>query len=322
MTKKKSNKPSKKLRQSPPNPPAMISSERRPTEKIMRDLHQLLNQQEFASVEEANQFLQQLMTSSGGFIPEMSPSSPLERAQDVMYRAWESSNRTQRIKLARQALDISRDCADAYVLLAEEDAKTAAEARALYEEGVRAGERALGKDNFDDMMGDFWGILETRPYMRARLGLAQVLLALGEQQQAADHMWDMLRLNPGDNQGVRYVLLDILFLMGDDAGLTKLLKQYPDDWSANWKYTTALSTFRQKGKTSKANALLKDAIQHNQFVPPFILGTKKLPRQLPPYISPGQENEAIDYAVDGIAMWQQTPGACDWIKEILAENLT
>ena len=38
--------------------------------------------------------------------------------------------------------------------------------------------------------------------MRARLGLAQALWAMGDQQAAIEHLHDMLRLNPGDNQGV------------------------------------------------------------------------------------------------------------------------
>jgi len=287
---------------------------------MLQAIHKILNQQAFGSVEEANQFMQQLMASTGGYVPEMSPRSSLERAQDVMYRAWESPNRSQRVKLARQALEISPDCADAYVLLAEANARTPAEARALYEQGVKAGERALSQEDFEEMVGYFWGILETRPYMRARLGLAQALWVLGEHQQAADHLHELLRLNPGDNQGVRYLLATLLLQMGDDTALEKLLAQYPDDWSANWKYSAALLAFRKDGKSERANALLKEALQYNRFVPPFLLGRTKPPKQMPAFVSPGQENEAVDYAVDAVIAWQQTPGARDWLMEILAQS--
>jgi len=47
--------------------------------------------------------------------------TPLERAQDLMYRAFDSTGE-KRVTLARKALAISEDCADAYVLLAEETA--------------------------------------------------------------------------------------------------------------------------------------------------------------------------------------------------------
>ena len=47
----------------------------------------------------------------------------LHEAQDLMYRAWETTGRQARINLAKRALEISPLCADAYVLLAEEECR-------------------------------------------------------------------------------------------------------------------------------------------------------------------------------------------------------
>ena len=80
-------------------------------------------------------------------------------AQDVMYDAWEQTNRRARVALAHKALAISPLCADAYVLLAEEDAKSAAEALTYYRKGVEAGEQALGAKGFKQCAGHFWGFL-------------------------------------------------------------------------------------------------------------------------------------------------------------------
>ena len=46
--------------QCPPRPATPNSGDRRAHEKMMQDLQRILNQQEFGSVEEANQFMQQL----------------------------------------------------------------------------------------------------------------------------------------------------------------------------------------------------------------------------------------------------------------------
>ena len=54
------------------------------------------------------------------------------KAQDVMYEAWERTTPCSRIALARKALGISPLCADAYVLLAEEAARSIKEARDYY----------------------------------------------------------------------------------------------------------------------------------------------------------------------------------------------
>ena len=102
---------------------------------------------------------------------------------------------------------LSPDCADAYVLLAEQ-ARNRKEALELFEQGVAAGERALGPQMFRDEVGNFWGILETRPYMRARLGLAECLWTSGRRDESVVHLQDMLRLNPGDNQGLRLILVN------------------------------------------------------------------------------------------------------------------
>ena len=133
----------------------------------------------------------------------------IAKAQEVMYEAWDRATSRSRIALAHKALAISPLCADAYNLLAEE-AATIAKARDLYARGLEAGELALGPKGFEEYEGHFWGFLETRPYVRARHGLAQSLLELGEEAAAVGHFRAMLKLNPGDNQGIRYLLLGSL----------------------------------------------------------------------------------------------------------------
>ncbi len=148
----------------------------------------------------------------------------LDEAQELIYAAWETGNLARRVALAKKALQISPNCADAYVLLAEEEARfDVATARDLYAQGVAAGERALGKRAFQKYVGYFWGILETRPYMRARAGLAACLWQLGDREGAVSHYRDMLRLNPNDNQGVRYVMATCLVELDHDEDLKRLL---------------------------------------------------------------------------------------------------
>ena len=155
----------------------------------------------------------------------------IAKAQEVMYEAWDRATSRSRIALAHKALAISPLCADAYNLLAEE-AATPAEARDLYARGLEAGELALGPEGFEEYEGHFWGFLETRPYMRARHGLALTLLDLGEEEAAVEHFRAMLKLNPGDNQGIRYLLLGCLLRRDDAAAVKELLAAYEDEWSA------------------------------------------------------------------------------------------
>lgn len=245
--------------------------------------------------------------------------TPLDRAQELMYRAFDAPVAKQ-VSLARQALKISPDCADAYVLLAEH-AEIAEEAQKLYEQGVAAGERALGKQAFAEHGGHFWGVLETRPYMRARQGLAQCLWEAGRREEAASHYQEMLRLNPNDNQGVRYSLATLLLDMDRDQDLRALLKQYENDGSAEWAYAQALLAFREGGETAHAKKLLTRATKVNKHVPAYLLGHKPLPNELPPYITMGGDDEAVSYVAGNRRAWLNTPGAISWVRNTLGVPL-
>src|SRR6516225_5504995 len=240
--------------------------------------------------------------------------TPLGKAQALMYRAFEESDQERRVQLAKDALGICPDCADAYVMLAEH-ATSRKEARRLYEQGVAAGERALGAEAFERDVGHFWGLLETRPYMRARLGLAHSLWTAGRRDEAVQHLQDMLRLNPDDNQGVRYTLAGFLLFLDRDDDLARLLQQYPDEASAAWAYTKALLAFRQHGDTPEARQLLKEAKKTNKHVPAYLVGEKFPPTEQPGYYSRGDESEALNYVGSFLAGWKATPGAVAWLRQ-------
>ncbi len=282
--------------------------DRRLMEQQMAQIGRLLQSRDFASIEEANAFIQQMLATGG--IPEDVPQTPLDQAQELIYQALEATGK-RRVTLARKALTLSPDCADAYVLLAEAT-RDPLEAKAHYEQGVEAGERALGPRPFKEDIGHFWGIMETRPYMRARQGLAEVLWVLGKRQDAIGHATDLLRLNPGDNQGIRYLLVNWLLSAGEDDALERLLTAYPDEGSAVWAYTKALWTFRRKGAGAGATRALKAALRTNPHVPFYLFGLRELPEELPGYIGMGDESEAVSYVAEAITNWIDSAGALDW----------
>ena len=294
----------------------------RAMEKVSQDLGRLLAEREFESIEEANAFLENMLREGGGKLPSApAPTTPLERAQDLIYEAFETESSRKRVQLAKKALKVSPDCADAYVLLAEEDAGSLEEARELYQKGVEAGERALGRETFEEEAGHFWGILETRPYMRARQGLAVCLWELGEREEAIEHYREMLDLNPGDNQGIRYELAGYLLDEEMDKELGELLERYEEDASAFWVYTRALWRFRKEGDTEEATAALKEAIETNPYVPLYLLGHKSLPGALPELIGFGDEIEAVAYFARALSAWLRTPQALEWLRQNVDERL-
>ncbi|MHB8232952.1 MAG: hypothetical protein ACYDDB_08645 [bacterium] len=239
----------------------------------------------------------------------------VEKAQDIMYDAWDAPTKKEAADLARKALKVSADCTDAYVLLAEETAQTLAEATELYRQGVEAGERYLGKKMFKEYEGHFWGIISTRPYMRARAGLAQCLWESGWRNEAVEHYKDMLRLNPGDNQGNRFMLMPRLIELGRDKDAEELFGDYSGDGSVFWLYSRALFDFRQQGDSTTARDSLKAAIKENKHVPDYLLSKKRMPAGLPSQYILGGNDEAVIYANDNMGAWKTTPGAINWLSK-------
>ncbi|MCK9630739.1 MAG: tetratricopeptide repeat protein [Methanoregula sp.] len=241
-----------------------------------------------------------------------------EEAYELILQASETSGK-KRTSLALHALSISKDCADAYVILADAEQDNA-EALRLLEEGVRAGERVLGKRVFRECVGDFWLVFETRPYMRARFALALLLRDIGERDRAIDIFTDLLRLNPNDNQGARYELATCFLEKGDHAALEGLLEEYENDGSAVWLYSRALLKFRQEGKSMEAEVCLREAIEENPFVPRYLLGKKDLPARHPDCMSRGERSEAIVYTLDNRRVWKETPGALGWLGAMVSSR--
>jgi len=86
-----------------------------------------------------------------------------------------------------------------------------AEALLHYEVGVRIGELSLGPD-FDGVLP--WGLIDNRPFLRCLHGYGLALWRHSRSDEALEVFRRMLWMNPGDNQGIRFLLPDV------DAGLS------------------------------------------------------------------------------------------------------
>lgn len=226
-------------------------------------------------------------------MPERSPEEEaLYAAQELAYDAWDAATPEESIALAQKALEISPFCVDAYNILADH-AQTYDDAIVLYQKAAAIGEHSLGEDFFRDCMGDFWGILETRPYMRARAGIVECLLAFDDRKSAIQHCKEILKLCPNDNLGMRDILMALLLGAGKGKQAETLYKRYKDDYSAIWFYARALLDFRKHGESEVADSSLRAAFAVNKFVPDYLLQKKKIPTIRPSFYSPGDKNEAI-----------------------------
>lgn len=243
----------------------------------------------------------------------------LDKAEELIYKAWESDG-AEKVRLAREALTISPDCADAYIILAELSSRTIQDKLNLYEQATKAGERAIGYLAFVQRAGSFWGTTWTRPYMRARLGYARCLEQLGRRPEALKHYAEMLYLNPRDNQGVRYLLASGLLAEGDFITFDKYFGKDTVEQTAFWLYPRALWRFQQYGGTRRSTLALMRAIRQNPHVPKFLLGTERMPETVPESYKQGDQDEAIGYVHIGYESWQRTRKALEWLALLAGKS--
>jgi tetratricopeptide (TPR) repeat protein len=162
----------------------------------------------------------------------------------------------------------------------------------------------------DGLAGKFWGFHETRPYMRACHGLAVAFADAGQTNDAIEQYREMLRLNPNDNQGVRYEIVPRLLEQNRDAEAIEVLDQYSEK-SAMWLYMKALVEFRRSGRSAKAKKALWAALKGNEHVLKLLQSDE--PPLMPESYSFGSPEEAAICLQELQTVWDETEGFLEWI---------
>jgi len=246
-------------------------------------------------------------------------------AQELMWDAMDVINggdEQKAAELCHKALGVYPDCVDAMTMLAEIECERTSEYVDEMRKAIEAGRRDLGPAYFKDERGYFWGLIETRPFMRAMAKLAFALLESGTPErvdEAIEIFEEMLDLNPDDNQGVRDWLAGgyLARKRYDDAAA--LFERYPDDWLAAPAWAKVLLAHVTDGE-ARASELLTEARERNTHVEQYLTGRKRRPRQRAGMYSPGDETEAV-YCADMLwDAWKAHPKAKKWLKEACAAN--
>lgn len=286
-------------------------------EEFMSTVEDVMKQGELESEEEMQVIVQEQF--AGQDVGRHEPATPLDEAQNLVYEAYNTRGRRQ-VQLARQALEISPDCADAYTLLAERTVDLDQQL-AYYTQAVQAAERTLDPDIFKTQSGHFWGLVKTRPYMRARLGLAVCLEQLDRLEEAAEHYRELLRLDPNDNQDARWNLWPCLLLLDQNDEVEALLKRYEDDkGTCMWDYARALLTFRLKGDGPLARKYLREAVDDNPLTAHYLLGEEPSLEGPLDDEEPDWQEESLDCAEALMEAWDRTPGAAEWLEEVFGRS--
>ncbi len=205
-------------------------------------------------------------------------------AQELVYDGWEilDADLREAKKCFSRAITLDPDIADAYNGLAEVAMAKGDLVRAEkhYVTAYEKAKAALGTE--DRKAFAWWGELDTRPYMRSRHGLGLLYLEVGRHDEAIALFEDLLRRNPNDNQGARYLVAPAYLMKGDLKGALKAFawfdRHYAEDipdphFLMNW----GLASF-MAGHFEDAAMQLRKSLFANPYLVPLVLGRR--PRKL------------------------------------------
>ncbi|MEK3968364.1 SEC-C metal-binding domain-containing protein [Paenibacillus sp. FSL H7-0323] len=238
--------------------------------------------------------------------------TPKDQEQALLQKAMETKASNRRIQLAEAALEVYSDSPDAYLILAEE-AENEADARAYLKAGMEAGARELGEAFFTENKGHFWGLYETRSYIRICKSYADSCWFSGNAEEAQKTLEHILELNPEDNTGARYLLTATYLYTNKLKKTEKVLEKFGKDAAATVAYDRMVLEYKKNGITSQLKMLYRVAKNVNKHVPDYLLGIKRLPHNLPDFVGVGDANEAIEYVIVHSRLWTSLPDLVKWM---------
>ena len=283
----------------------------------LKDFYRILSKKNFKNEAELRKFLDSVKENP---LPELSPEelSKEERAQDLVEEAYDLPIRDA-IKNIDIALNFNPDCIEAYEFLGSVQ-RSLGSAIKYYKDGIEIGKRIFGGDYLKANIGHFWGIHETRPFMRCMYQYADCMYGLGNKESSISVMEEMIELNPNDNLGVRDQLMLYLLEKNDLTKFKIYAKLFKGDVGAFAHFNHALFVFKKDGDCERSNKHLKKAIKDNKFLLPMLVSSKEQ-KSIPDRYEMGSKDEAKYYAAFAHRIWQQTPGAVKWLMKFRKSSL-
>ncbi|MGL4484508.1 MAG: hypothetical protein ACRCUS_06115 [Anaerovoracaceae bacterium] len=242
------------------------------TEKVFRKFSEATKNMDFKDENELNDFLGNFMNNYNEGLSEL-PDTPMEKAYDLIEEAMAEEDYESAQKILKKAIKLEPNCLDAHLelLLMDEDISII-ERKRKFVEVIKRGENYLAELDLwpweEDM--HFYGITETRPYMRCLHAYLEFLINLGQLKKSIEVAEKMIMLNEDDNQGVRYRCIILYAILQDTEKAMELWKKYNYEKTAFFLFPL-LCLFLKNDEIVEARKYLKLLHRaNNKFIKIFI----------------------------------------------------
>lgn len=228
--------------------------------------------------------------------------------EDGMERWW-AGDRRGACRLYRRALTHDPQHADAHNHLGIDlyERGRLEEAERHFRAAIEGGRRRVRREGA--LIA--WGRLENRPYLR---GLANLALALSRRGRWGEvvELWEqLLRLNPDDNQGVRFLLGGGYHRLGRLADAIRACEAGLDDPGTCFDLALAL---HERGEPHRVGMPLLLGFAGNRYLAPLLLGERWRRLQGFHGTSQAEPEWARDYVDRQGDLWRRVAGSADMLR--------
>lgn len=261
-------------------------------------------------------FLQEISANSWAFDDDY-PEGAEAQFEEAL-ACWDAGNEDKAEELLRSLLLVVPNHIDALHHLAMIFASQGLELEAYlsWREAVRVGMEGIPAEFSWHAGRMLWGYLSNRPFLRAYHALGLHLQAHQGAAKAIEVFARLVSVNPNDNLGARYVLMQALLDTGDWTKAATLFRSYPDDVGPDIAYSGPVALLHL-GEMENAKIGLERAVNINRRVAIELLKTRHVRpvEEHPGYM--GGAEEAFDYWERNRVHWARDSKVLKLLKEII-----
>ena len=197
-----------------------------------------------------------------------------EESDELLFEAYEEPVKSKAIKLAKQALEINPENIDAENFITRHETNKIKKL-GKYKETLDKEHAKLEKEDFfnKENIGVFWGLIETRPYMRTKHSYMLTLIELGRYTEAIKQGEELLELCESDNLGIRYIIIGLYTVLEKFDEAKKIYNKYPEG-SAFMLFPLSIMYYKE-GNYRKCKKILKQLQENNEYLLNYLIGIKK-----------------------------------------------
>lgn len=278
----------------------------RETENMAKQLQKFIDahESELNEDQSVDVLIQRFMEEYNGSIRHDKVTSLPETSDDYLELAERASSQKKKKEYLQKSLELDPDNLDAASMLADLEAKSREELLIRLHFLLERGNTLMKEGGFfQNDKGDFWGVVETRPYMRLRYMYMKTLTDCGMMRKAVKEGEELLELSEHDNLGVRFDLVHLYaFLENEDAAML-LCDEYEGERETQMLLPLSVLYYKRE-EFEKSVSLLKLLCKVNK-------DTKKFIRAV--------QNEALDDYIDQMHPYRYQPGT---ISELLFDYVS